>query len=136
MTLPSGYDPTLYRTERIAATAADGVEVPISLVYRSRPAPRAGGNPVLLYGYGSYGASIDPGFNRNVLSLLDRGWMYAIAHVRGGSELGRAWYNAGKLMNKRNTFDRFHRLRRAVDRRRVRRAAATWRRWAGAPEDC
>ena len=105
-TLPSGYDPTLYRTERIAATAADGVEVPISLVYRADQR-RDRGNPVLLYGYGSYGASIDPGFNRNVLSLLDRGWVYAIAHVRGGSELGRAWYNAGKLLNKRNTFTDF-----------------------------
>lgn len=104
--IPSGYDPGLYRSERITATSVDGVEVPMSLVYRPDQR-RAGGNPALLYGYGSYGYSIDPGFNRNVLSLVDRGWVYAIAHIRGGSDLGRAWYDDGKLMNKRNTFSDF-----------------------------
>lgn len=104
--IPSGYDPSLYRTERISATTADGMEVPLSLVYRI-DLRREGGDPALLYGYGSYGASIDPGFNRNMLSLIDRGWVYAIAHIRGGSDLGRGWYDGGKLMNKRNTFDDF-----------------------------
>ncbi len=97
------FDPEHYRTERLYATAPDGVEVPISLVYR-KELRRRGGNPLLLYGYGAYGISSDPQFNSARLSLLDRGFVYAIAHVRGGEDLGRPWYDGGRLLNKRNTF--------------------------------
>ena len=106
--IPSGYDPAQYRAERIWATAQDGTRVPISLVYRQdarRDAHRPG--PMLLYGYGSYGSSVDPAFNANRLSLLDRGVTFAMAHIRGGSEMGRAWYDTGKLMHKKNTFTDF-----------------------------
>ncbi|MDW8213551.1 MAG: S9 family peptidase [Roseiflexaceae bacterium] len=99
-----GYDPSRYRSERLWATAGDGVRVPISIVYRddvTRPAP------LILYGYGSYGATADPRFSLERISLLDRRVIFAIAHVRGGGELGRAWYEAGKMMHKRNTFTDF-----------------------------
>ncbi len=101
-----GYDPSLYATERRMAAADDGTQVPISLVYR-RDLRRDEGNPLLLYGYGSYGISIDLHFSPSTVSLLDRGMVYAIAHIRGGGELGRPWYEAGKLQQKRNTFDDF-----------------------------
>jgi oligopeptidase B len=101
-----GFDPARYRTERLWARARDGVRVPISLVYRT-DLRREGGNPLLLYGYGSYGISSDPGFDPDRLSLLDRGFVYTIAHVRGGQELGRAWYEDGKLLRKMNTFTDF-----------------------------
>lgn len=97
------FDPARYRTERLYARAPDGVEVPISLVYR-QDLKKPGGNPLLLYGYGAYGISSDPYFNSARLSLLDRGFAYAIAHVRGGEDLGRAWYDDGRLRNKRNSF--------------------------------
>jgi len=99
-----GYDQSLYRTERRWATAPDGTRVPISLAYRS---DRRAGGPALLYGYGSYELSIDPRFSSIRLGLLDRGFVYAIAHVRGGGELGRRWYEDGKLLHKRNTFTDF-----------------------------
>jgi len=101
-----GHDPSLYGTERSWARAPDGTMVPISLVYR-KPLARDGKRPMLLYAYGSYGASTDPNFNSNLLSLLDRGVVYAIAHIRGGQEMGRSWYDQGKLLNKRNTFTDF-----------------------------
>jgi oligopeptidase B len=101
-----GYDPEEYATERVWATADDGTQVPISLVYK-RGRPQDGTAPALLYGYGSYEASMDPGFSSLRLSLLDRGFVFAIAHIRGGGELGRAWYRAGKLLEKRNTFTDF-----------------------------
>lgn len=101
------YDPSLYASERIFAEAPDGTEVPISLVYKRALFNKDGGNPLWLYGYGSYGATIDPRFNSNRLSLLDRGFVFAIAHVRGGGALGRPWYEDGKLLNKRNTFTDF-----------------------------
>jgi oligopeptidase B len=101
-----GYDPEEYATERVWATADDGARIPISLVYR-RDRPRDGTAPALLYGYGSYEASMDPGFSSLRLSLLDRGFVFAIAHVRGGGELGRAWYRRGKLLHKKNTFTDF-----------------------------
>jgi oligopeptidase B len=104
--IPSGYDPALYESERIFATAPDGTQVPLSLVYR-RGLARDGNNPTLLYGYGSYGYSMDPGFSASRLSLLERGFVFAIAHIRGGSELGRDWYEQGKLERKRNTFADF-----------------------------
>ncbi|MBP7693888.1 MAG: S9 family peptidase [Anaerolineales bacterium] len=104
--IPSGYDPALYRTERITAAAPDGTAVPISLVYRA-DVQRDGQAPGLLYGYGAYGASADVWFDAKRLSLLERGLVFAIAHVRGGEELGRAWYEDGKLLRKRNTFTDF-----------------------------
>jgi len=100
-----GYDPSAYVTTREWATAPDGTRVPISLVCRrDRP---AGPGPLLLYGYGSYEISIDPGFSSSRVSLLDRGVAFAIAHIRGGGELGRRWYDDGKLLHKTNTFDDF-----------------------------
>jgi oligopeptidase B len=101
-----GYDPTLYRSERVFATAPDGERVPISLVYRT-PLELNGQRPLLLNGYGAYGLSYDPSFSSNTLSLLDRGFVVAIAHVRGGEEMGRPWYEGGKLLNKRSTFTDF-----------------------------
>jgi len=104
--IPSGYDATRYISERAYATAPDGTQVPMSLVYK-KGLDRNGNNPTLLYGYGSYGASIDPYFDTNRLSLLDRGFVFAIGHIRGGSEMGRAWYENGKMLNKKNTFTDF-----------------------------
>jgi oligopeptidase B len=101
-----GHDPAAYTSERLAATAEDGTDVPISLVYR-KDTKTSGPAPLLLYGYGAYGITSDPYFDSNVLSLLDRGVVYALAHVRGGQELGRPWYGDGKLLNKRNTFTDF-----------------------------
>ncbi|PWJ58987.1 oligopeptidase B [Dyadobacter jejuensis] len=101
-----GYDPDDYVTERLYAPSEDGVQVPISLVYR-KGFQKDGNAPVLLYGYGSYGHSIDAGFSANRLSLLDRGFVFAIAHIRGGQELGRQWYEDGKLLKKLNTFKDF-----------------------------
>jgi len=95
-----------YVTERLWATAADGVRIPISLVYRRGLEP-AGTNPLLLYGYGSYGFSMDATFSSERLSLLERGFVFAIAHVRGGQEMGRWWYEDGKLLEKMNTFTDF-----------------------------
>ncbi|HQV34319.1 MAG TPA: prolyl oligopeptidase family serine peptidase, partial [Calditrichia bacterium] len=100
------FDPQRYEARRLYATAGDGTRVPISLVYRKGLKPN-GKNPLLLYGYGSYGNSIDASFNSSRLSLLDRGFVYAIAHIRGGQEMGRAWYEDGKLLNKKNTFTDF-----------------------------
>ncbi|WP_057916675.1 S9 family peptidase [Lysobacter antibioticus] len=101
-----GYDPDQYVTERFWATARDGVKVPVSLVYK-KGFEKNGKAALLQYAYGSYGSSTDPGFNSTVVSLLDRGMVYAIAHIRGGQELGRKWYDDGKLFNKKNTFTDF-----------------------------
>jgi len=101
-----GFDPENYLVERLYAPAGDGTPVPISLVYR-KGLQKNGDTPLLLYGYGSYGSSVDPRFNSAVLSLLDRGFVYAIAHIRGGSEMGRDWYEQGKLLHKKNTFTDF-----------------------------
>ena len=106
-----GFDPARYRTERQWATAHDGTQVPISLVYRpdlvGDPGDGGGDAPCLLYGYGSYEASMDPTFSSLRLSLLDRGFVFAIAHIRGGGELGRHWYEEGKFAAKPNTFSDF-----------------------------
>ena len=102
-----GHDPNAYQSERIWAKAADGVLVPISLVYQKSTFSKTGKNPVLLYAYGSYGYSMDAYFSSNRLSLLQRGFVFAIAHIRGGEDLGRAWYEDGKLLKKRNTFTDF-----------------------------
>ena len=98
-----GFDPANYQTRRFFVKARDGVEVPVTLVYR-KGIEKHGNNPLLLHGYGSYGASLEPRFNSNILSLLDRGFIYGLAHIRGGQEMGRQWYEDGKLLNKRNTF--------------------------------
>jgi oligopeptidase B len=100
------YDPNLYQTERVMVKARDGVQVPMSLVYK-KGLQKNGKNPALIYGYGSYGISMEPGFRAARASLLDRGFVFAIAHIRGGSEMGRAWYENGKLLNKKNTFHDF-----------------------------
>lgn len=99
-----GFDASQYRSEHLWIKARDGVEVPVSLVYNQKQF-RKGQNPLLVYGYGSYGASIDADFSSSRLSLLDRGFVYAIAHVRGGGELGQHWYEDGKFLKKRNTFN-------------------------------
>jgi oligopeptidase B len=101
-----GYDPSLYRTERVWATASDGARVPVSLLYRG-PLVRDGRRPMLLYGYGAYGITSEPSFSSNLFSLVDRGYVYAIAHIRGGREMGRPWYDDGKLLHKKNTFTDF-----------------------------
>ncbi|MDD2717716.1 MAG: S9 family peptidase [Candidatus Wallbacteria bacterium] len=102
----NGLKPFLYQTERVFAKAKDGTRIPISLVYR-KGIVKDGKNPLLLYGYGSYGISMDPYFSSARLSLLNRGFIYAIAHIRGGQENGRAWYENGKMDHKLNTFNDF-----------------------------
>lgn len=102
-----GFDKSNYESKRIFATAQDGKKVAMSIVYR-KGIKLDGSNPALIYGYGSYGATIDPGFSSTRLSLLDRGFVYAIAHVRGGQYYGRQWYEDGKLLNKKNTFTDFN----------------------------
>src|SRR5690554_672269 len=101
-----GYDPSKYATERTWATARDGTRIPVSLVYR-KGFEKDGSAALLQYAYGSYGMSMDPGYSLTTTSLLDRGMVYAIAHIRGGQEMGRKWYDDGKLRNKINTFTDF-----------------------------
>ena len=101
-----GYDPDRYVTERLWVTARDGTKIPVSIVYR-KGFEKNGKAALLQYGYGSYGASMDPGFSVTTVSLLDRGMAYAIAHIRGGQEMGRKWYEDGKLLHKKNTFTDF-----------------------------
>ena len=101
-----GYDPSQYVSERLHATASDGTRVPLSIVHR-RDAPLDGSAPLLLYGYGSYGISVPVNFSSNRLSLLDRGVIYAVAHIRGGGELGKPWHDAARMKNKSNTFADF-----------------------------
>ncbi len=112
-----GYDPALYATELLFAPARDGARVPVSIAYR-RDTPRDGTAPLYQYGYGAYGISQDATFRSTVVSLLDRGFVYAIAHVRGGQELGRAWYDGGRLLAKRNTFTDFLEVTRFLVRER------------------
>lgn len=104
--IPSGYDRTLYRTQRVMAPAPDGERVPVTLVWRDGFV-RDGNGPVFMYGYGAYGSGNDPTFNLHRLSLLDRGFCFALAHVRGGDELGWRWYRQGKLTDKENSFTDF-----------------------------
>ncbi len=101
-----GYDASNYITERVWVPARDGTKIPVSLVYR-KDFKRDGSAAMLQYGYGSYGASMDPAFSASIISLLDRGMIYALAHIRGGQEMGRAWYEDGKLLHKKNTFTDF-----------------------------
>ena len=104
--IPSGYDAHEYQSERLMATARDGQQVPISLVYK-RDTPRDGNTALHLYAYGAYGHAIPPAFSTNTLSLLDRGVIFAIAHIRGGDDLGYHWYQGGKLQQRENTFNDF-----------------------------
>lgn len=97
------FDPENYTSERVMAKSRDGLDIPLSIVYR-KGTPKNGSAPLLLYGYGSYGYSIDPTFSISRLSLLDRGVLFVITHIRGGEEMGRQWYENGKLLNKKNTF--------------------------------
>ena len=101
-----GFDRNNYQSERLFATARDGTQVPVSIMYR-KGMEKNGQNPLYQYGYGSYGLSEDPNFNSDLLSLLDRGFVYAIAHIRGGSEMGRQWYYDGRQLSKKNTFTDF-----------------------------
>jgi oligopeptidase B len=104
--IPSGYDASLYATERLEIAARDGTWIPVSVMSAQGPRDRRAG-PLHLYGYGAYGIAIPPGFSTTRLSLVDRGFAYAIAHIRGGDDLGRAWYKAGKLERRTNTFNDF-----------------------------
>lgn len=104
--IPSGYDKSQFIAQRIYATAADGKQIPISIAHK-KDLNMDGNNPTLLHGYGAYGAVLDAEFTPNRLSLLDRGFIYAIAHIRGGSDLGRAWYDSGKVLQKKNSFTDF-----------------------------
>ncbi|CAK7339812.1 unnamed protein product [Dovyalis caffra] len=106
-TVLGGFDASEYVTERKWATASDGTQVPISIVYRKNLVKLDGSDPFLLYGYGSYEVCIDPWFKASRLSLLDRGFIFAIAHIRGGGEMGRQWYENGKYLQKKNTFTDF-----------------------------
>ena len=101
------FNPDNYASERVYVTARDGVDVPVSLVYRKDKFKKDGSNPLLQYGYGSYGATMDPSFSSSRLSLLDRGFVFAIAHIRGSQMLGRPWYEDGKLLHKQNSFNDF-----------------------------
>jgi oligopeptidase B len=103
----TGFNVSLYETKRIWVKSRDGVQVPVSIVYGKKSFKRDGSNPLLLYAYGSYGNSTEPYFDQNIISLLDRGFVYAIAHIRGGQELGRQWYEDGKLLKKKNTYNDF-----------------------------
>ena len=101
-----GYDPAKYKVERFFVPAADGAQIPVAMVYRKDINPKAK-NPLLLYAYGSYGSSTPDGFSSNRFSLVDRGLVYAIAHIRGGGEMGKEWHEAGRMMTKKNTFTDF-----------------------------
>jgi len=104
--VPSGHDPALYKIERVMAKGKDGAEIPVTIL-RLKATPKDGSAPLLLYGYGAYGITIPAGFSTNILPLVDRGFIYAIAHIRGGAAKGRGWYLDGKLENKTNSFADF-----------------------------
>src|SRR5690606_5485473 len=104
--IPSGYNKNEYTTERVYVTARDGVKVPLSIAYK-KGFKKDGTKPFLLIGYGSYGFSYPTYFNANLVSLMDRGFAYGIAHIRGGQEMGRQWYEDGRMMKKKNTFTDF-----------------------------
>ncbi len=104
--VPGGYDPKKYEVEQIYSVASDGAKIPVSVLHL-KGAKLDGTAPIYLYGYGSYGISLDMWFSSNIFSLVDRGVVYAVAHIRGGGEMGKAWHDAGKMMNKKNTFTDF-----------------------------
>lgn len=105
--IPSGYDKSAYVSERVFATGKDGTKIPISLVYKKSLFKKDGSNPLYLYGYGAYGMAMPASFRHHSLTLIDRGFVYAIAHVRGGDEMGYEWYEDGKLLKKKNSFEDF-----------------------------
>ena len=115
--IPSGYDPSRYEVQRLMVTVRDGARVPVSILSRSGSS-LDGSHPLLLHGYGAYGTSTEPTFNSAVLSLVDRGFLYAIAHVRGGQEMGRRWYDDGKMLRKLNSFHDFIDVAEELVRRR------------------
>ena len=133
--IPSGHDPARYVTTRIFATAQDGAEVPVSLLHRRDFVPD-GTAPLLLYGYGSYGMAMPASFSANRLSLVDRGFVYAIAHIRGGADKGWHWYLDGKREKKTNTLRRFRRRRPRADRAALHLGRPHRRRMAAAPAAC
>ena len=102
-----GFDPNDYGIERIYSTSDDGTQVPISLIYKKSTFKKDGSNPLYLYGYGSYGISMEPQFRPHIFPLLDKGFVYAIAHIRGGADLGYYWYEAAKFLTKKRTFEDF-----------------------------
>jgi oligopeptidase B len=104
--VPGGYDRNKYEVEQIYTAASDGTKIPVSVLHL-KGAKLDGTGPLYLYGYGSYGISLDMWFNSNIFSLVDRGVTYAVAHIRGGGEMGKAWHDGGKMMNKKNTFSDF-----------------------------
>jgi len=116
--VPGGFDSDDYRTSRLSVSSRDGAEVPVSLAWR-KGTRLDGSAPALIYAYGSYGSSTDPWFRNSIISLLDRGFVYVIAHVRGGQELGRKWYDDGRLMNKKNTFTDFIDVTRGLQQQRI-----------------
>ena len=120
-----GFNADHYASSRMMVAARDGTEIPVSLVYR-KETPLDGSAATLLYAYGSYGASMDPWFRSSIISLLDRGFIYAIVHVRGGEEMGRQWYDAGRLMNKMNTFTDFIDVTRSLQEQAVIDAGRTF----------
>jgi len=105
--IPSGFDPNEYNVERIFATSKDGTKIPVSLFYKKALFKKDGTNPLYLYGYGSYGISIPPSFRNSAVSLVNRGFVFAISHIRGGSDIDYDWYEAAKFLNKKRTFDDF-----------------------------
>jgi len=113
-----GYDPSQYQSEALTAVAKDGTRIPISVVYR-KSLKQDGPQPMLLYGYGSYGIPMDPGFRSSRISLLDRGMVFAIAHIRGGGDRGRTWYDDGKLLKKKHTFEDFVTVAESLVRRKL-----------------
>lgn len=129
-----GHDSEAYFSERVWAESQDGVQVPISLVYR-KDLFKPESQPCLLYGYGSYGISLDPWFSSARLSLLDRGWVFAIAHIRGGQDLGRHWYESGKKHQKKNTFLDFIACAEALVKKALPHRGMCMP-WAGVPEAC
>ena len=132
--IPSGHDPANYVTRRVMAPAADGETVPATLLYR-KETPLDGSAPLLLYGYGAYGMTIPASFSTNALSLVDRGFVYAIAHVRGGQDKGYRWYKDGKREKKVNTFTDFIAAGEYLAARSSPRAAASSP-MAAAPAAC
>jgi len=122
-----GFDASRYTADFRFATARDGTKIPVTLLYR-RGTPLDGTAPVYQYAYGSYGITSEPNFRSPVLSLVDRGFVYAIAHIRGGQEMGRSWYENGKLLNKKNTFTDFVDVTRylVAEKLRIRSVCLVW----------
>ena len=133
--IPSGHDPADYVTTRIMASSHDGAEVPVSILHR-RDLKRDGNAPLLLYGYGSYGMAMPASFSANRLSLVDRGFVYAIAHIRGGTDKGWGWYLDGKRAKKTNSFDDFAASARALIDARNTPASNASSAMAAAPAAC